>query len=233
MFYARPVHGSSLPEKTVCLTFDDGPGESAEDGPGPNSLAIAAYLAREGVPATFFMVGNCILQYPHLPGKIAALGHIVGNHTFDHSKPLPLLFQEGADLVAEISRTDRLIRRLPGNDKRIYFRAPWGEWSAEVATLLNSRYPDAADYIGPIHWDIDTNDWRCWRDGLDADACARQSLSAIASTGRGIILMHDSSADLPGARAMNRTLATVKILIPHLKEQGYRFATLAEIPADS
>src|SRR4051812_46293731 len=46
--------GSELPDHTLALTFDD--------GPGPRTKELADYLATEGVKATFFINGN------HVPG---------------------------------------------------------------------------------------------------------------------------------------------------------------------
>ena len=58
MFFANPITGDTLPSKTLCLTYDDGPGETAGTGPGPRTLAIAECLARYGVRATFFVCGK-------------------------------------------------------------------------------------------------------------------------------------------------------------------------------
>ena len=52
--------GSALPYKTVCLTFDDGPGQPIYKNNGPKTLMIAEYLHNEGIIATFFMVGKLI-----------------------------------------------------------------------------------------------------------------------------------------------------------------------------
>ena len=64
-------------EKSVYLTFDD--------GPIPESTPfILDTLAAYGVHATFFMVGDNVRKYPELYKQIVAAGHQVGNHTFNH-----------------------------------------------------------------------------------------------------------------------------------------------------
>src|SRR5690242_6866205 len=46
----RQLNGNELPDKTISLTFDD--------GPGPRTKELADYLGAEGVPATFFINGK-------------------------------------------------------------------------------------------------------------------------------------------------------------------------------
>jgi peptidoglycan/xylan/chitin deacetylase (PgdA/CDA1 family) len=58
MFSHFPLSGNSLPSKTLCLTFDDGPGETMRDGPEPKTVQLAEYLNEESIFATFFMVGG-------------------------------------------------------------------------------------------------------------------------------------------------------------------------------
>jgi len=58
MFSLDQLTGSHLPEKTLCMTFDDGPGETPNDGPGPKTIPLAEYLYKENIPATFFCVGQ-------------------------------------------------------------------------------------------------------------------------------------------------------------------------------
>src|SRR6185312_11889175 len=47
---------------------------------------------------------------------------------------------------------------------------------------------------------------------------------------RGIVLMHDSTADIEFAKSVNLTYAMVQILVPALKSQGYQFVPLTAIP---
>jgi peptidoglycan/xylan/chitin deacetylase (PgdA/CDA1 family) len=59
MFFPNGLSGNDLPDKTVCLTFDDGPGETKEqDGPGPRTLELAQFLDSRAITATFFVLGD-------------------------------------------------------------------------------------------------------------------------------------------------------------------------------
>src|SRR6266481_4177558 len=63
--------------KACALTFDDGPNPRAT----PQLLAL---LEKHRVPATFFVLGKYVKQYPALTAEILAAGHAVGNHTYSH-----------------------------------------------------------------------------------------------------------------------------------------------------
>src|SRR6185312_7755582 len=57
----------------VALTFDDGPDPAY-------TPAILDILARERVPATFFVIGESAAAAPALIARISRDGHVIGNH---------------------------------------------------------------------------------------------------------------------------------------------------------
>ena len=111
MFSVTPIHARNMPEKTLCLTFDDGPGETMGNGPGPKTLELARYLHEEKIPSCFFMTGIHLVQYPEIPHQVSELGHMIGNHSFTHARSFPEFLKAGWDIVAEIELTDRLIKK--------------------------------------------------------------------------------------------------------------------------
>jgi peptidoglycan/xylan/chitin deacetylase (PgdA/CDA1 family) len=58
MFTSDGIYGNDLPDRTLCLTFDDGPGETKGEGPGPRTLELAQFLASRMITATFFVIGE-------------------------------------------------------------------------------------------------------------------------------------------------------------------------------
>jgi peptidoglycan/xylan/chitin deacetylase (PgdA/CDA1 family) len=59
MFFVDGIFGNDLPDKTICLTFDDGPGKTEElSGPGPRTLELARFVAESKITATFFVIGE-------------------------------------------------------------------------------------------------------------------------------------------------------------------------------
>ena len=68
----------SIPgQKTVYLTFDDGP--IPEVTPWVLDL-----LDHYDIKATFFCVGDNVRKYPSLYRQLLIRGHLTGNHTFNH-----------------------------------------------------------------------------------------------------------------------------------------------------
>lgn len=222
MFSHAAITGQHLPSGTLCLTYDDGPGEQ--------TAPLSELLHDLGVPAAFFLVGREVEGQPAIVARLRRRGHLVGNHTYSHPG-LVRFVSEGGDALAELERTDELIRDSAAPLR--YFRPPYGNWRevgahcSPVADALNHS-TIARQYIGPILWDICAEDWTYWRRGDCARACADAYLAAIEEAGRGIILFHDSSADEPIARANNRSCEAAARLIPKLLKRGYRFLRLDE-----
>jgi peptidoglycan/xylan/chitin deacetylase (PgdA/CDA1 family) len=229
MFCLEQLTGSHLPDKTLCLTFDDGPGETTNDGPGPKTLPLAEYLHKENIPATFFCVGQHIDQYPSILIELNKLGHFIGHHTYSHPY-MAELFDTGqrTKVMMEMSKTDELIRKLLP-DKPIYFRAPYGDWHSHLSIMLNREFQQAKNYLGPYYWDINAEDYRFWENHQSANECADAYLSLIETINHGLFLMHDSTANIDNMRLNNLTFETIKILVPILKEKGYSFVGINKL----
>ena len=232
MLSEKDLNGSLLPPKTLCLTFDDGPGETSNSSPGPKTLRIAEYLNENGISATFFMVGKHILQYPHVLPEVSKLGHIIGNHGFCHHRSFPELLENQWDYFSEILWTDELIRSYNASND-IYFRAPWGAFSPELAIQFNTTIQNNLNHVGPFVWDIAGVDWYCWEKGISIEECVECYWEEIQAKDHGIVLMHDSTADLLNAKRNNSTFETLQILIPRLKDAGYNFVNLDKVPIDN
>jgi peptidoglycan/xylan/chitin deacetylase (PgdA/CDA1 family) len=241
------LNGNALPARTVVLTYDDGPDE--------HTLELARYLNENGVRATFFVNGRRFCKTVDAEGKctsapdtrpcnngqsqagvampkyypeslldeLVALGHRIGNHTQDHCH---LGAQSNvADLIWEVKTTQDILDRHICDDIFL-FRAPYGEWSGTVATRANSMM-NFAKITGPVNWDVDGQDWDCWRKGTSPEACANGYISILNRRGNqnGIFLMHDRPEFNVGSDA---PLRMTKVLVPRLKQAGFRFGTIEE-----
>lgn len=228
MYQMKNITGASLTDKTLCLTFDDGPGETMGAGPGPRTLEVARYLSEARVRATFFMVGKFASDLPEVMAELESLGHLIGNHTYDHPN-MPDYVAQGGDPVIQLARTDGIIRKWI-DAPVTYFRPPYGEWSEAIANALNGHLTTSLSHIGPVSWDIDASDWKYWMDRREPLQCKEAYLNEINNKGHGIVLMHDCTADIEVVKTRNRALELVKLLIPDLLERGYRFARIDEVP---
>lgn len=239
MFFDRDLKGNRLPLRTLCLTYDDGPGEVGGDGPGPHTLQLGRYLFEQGIRAAFFVVGRHAESRTDILAALKAWGHLVANHTYSHPG-LVALATAGGDVVGEVARTHAIIRDHVA-DRVVFFRAPYGNWrqkrgpdnpedmaTSVVAEILN-RSAELRNYVGPVNWDISAADYDYWKRGASARACAQAFLKKIARLRRGIVLMHDSSEE-QAVRGNNRALQTTRLLVPALQGQGYRFIGLDAIP---
>jgi peptidoglycan/xylan/chitin deacetylase (PgdA/CDA1 family) len=229
MLSDHDLNGRHLPEKSLCLTYDD--------GPGTHTRKLGRYLADNGIQTTFFVIGQVAADQPKLLRELCDWGHLIGNHTWSHPGLVDLVLQ-GGDAVAELARTDAVIRPLLSPP--IFFRPPYGSWrspprgpsanssptSCVAPSLRASQQFD--DYLGPIMWDIVGEDWRYWQEGRSVEECLQRHLEEIDRIGRGIVLLHDSSED-PIEKAHNRTAELTMLLVPALCNRGYRFEGLETV----
>ena len=217
MYYSKALNGSDLPAKTLCLTFDDGPGQ--------HTLPIARFLFENKIRATFFVVGKYAFHHPEILAELKAMNHLIGNHTYDHPD-MPVYLSVDGDVIDQVLRTDALIK--PYVDQEIYFRPPYGKWSKEVADELNQSML-TANHIGPIHWEIAGVDCYYWYNNWSVEAAAKRYLDDIEQHQHGIVVMHDDVSDMDVVKARNQTLELLHVLIPQLLERGFKFVGLDEI----
>lgn len=223
MWTARPITGKSLPKKHLCLTFDDGPAER-------QTLEIAEYLAGEGIEAAFFAVGVQAQQFPSVLPEVASLGHAVGNHTMRHRKLNSSLLSD-YEAEREIVEASGYLPPVSVGERR-FFRPPYGAWNRHLTHVMGQLPGIASSYIGPVGWDAGGQDFRYWRDGLEAEACAEAYLRQIESMrGGGIVLIHDGTADDARVAARNRAFDLVRKLVPVLRKRGFQFVSLASVPS--
>jgi peptidoglycan/xylan/chitin deacetylase (PgdA/CDA1 family) len=204
---ADPVAGAlrRTGSAAVALTFDD--------GPDPVQTPLLLDLLREhGVKATFCMVGFRVRDHPELVRRIAAEGHTLCNHSWQH---LVTLATRTTDYIRwDLESTNDAIRAAVPDARIAYFRAPGGNFTPELVAM--------AKQLGmtSIYWHVDPRDWDHRKDPSDPAHIERVIASVQRHTRPGsIVLSHDN--------AQPDTIAAYRILLPWLKE---RFQ-LAPLPA--
>jgi peptidoglycan/xylan/chitin deacetylase (PgdA/CDA1 family) len=219
MYEEKPLTGSDLPLKTLCLTYDDGPGK--------DTFEIAKFLYEQNVRATFFVVGKYAIHHSETLERVSSLGHLIGNHTYEHPD-MPYYLSEDGDVINQVLRTDAIIKKYV-DSKTIFFRSPYGKWAREVANELNLNLLSSINHVGPINWDVGGVDCLYWKNGKSIEETLQRYLQDIHEVNKGIVVMHDEIADMEYLKKENRTLELTKQLIPLLKRQGYQFVRLDEI----
>ena len=178
----------------VALTFDDGP-RSSTTGPLLDGLAL-----RE-VPATFFLVGNRIPGNEDLVRRMAAEGHQIGIHTYDHVE-LKGLSRQDFDL--QVGKTRALITQLVG-EGNYWLRPPYGLMDRQAGQWCG----------GPvILWSVDPEDWK----DKDVDRVVAAVVENVSDGD--IILLHDLFPS--SSQAALRVVDT-------LQARGYCFVTVEQL----
>lgn len=127
----------------------------------------------------------------------------------------------------ELTRTAALLEGTPGP---IAFRAPYGLWNQAVAKTIRADASLDARHVGPFNWTIDCTDWAAWRDGVDPTIVATWYRVQAKTKKKGIVLMHDYTADYPVIAKANRSAELTRALVPMLLADGFRFVPLSTVP---
>jgi peptidoglycan/xylan/chitin deacetylase (PgdA/CDA1 family) len=191
--------------RVVALTFDAGANADAVP-------SILATLRRAGVPATFFLTGNFVLDFPAAARSIAAAGFRIGDHTITH----PYLTQLSDTAVQrEITGGAQQIISVTGQNPAPLFRFPYGDADARTIAIANR-----AGYV-PVRWTVDTLGWQGTAGHISASVVVSRVLAA-ARPGE-IALMH------AGSNPDDHTTFDADALpqvISGLRARGYSFVTL-------
>ena len=191
-------------KKEFSLTYDDGPGYITGD--------LLKLLDRYGAKATFFMTGYSVRKYPEAAGKVAAAGHLVGNHT-DHHEFYPKI-GKGPDrekvLEKEIDGAASAIGRAAGV-KPVFMRMPNGydkDWVRSVAARKG--------YI-LVNWTYGS-DWT----NIPEEKMTAEYLKHLKP---GVIfLMHDG-----GGKTREKTLRITELILKEAALKGLRPVRVDEL----
>lgn len=199
-FFCRTICRGKTGGMLVSLTFDDGPDPVT-------TPAVLDVLAKYGLNAAFFCVGEKAARYPPIARRIEDEGHVIANHTYHHFWWTNFLGSKG--LTREMAETQETIQGATGKIPA-FFRPPMGLTNPHMAKALHHNG------LTCVGWDVRT---------FDTGRTNKQVLDTIARKTRGgsIILLHDTSRS-PGD--MTELLQDV---IAVLKNRGFTFSALDDL----
>lgn len=194
--YFLKVYNSNSDEKgkRIALTFDDGPHEMTEK--------VLDLLQKFNAKATFFCIGTQIEKHPEILKRILKEGHVIGNHTYSHSKSFG--FFSSSKVLEEIKKNDVLLSEAVGHKIKL-FRPPFGVTNPNIAKAISKTEHHV------VGWNIRSLDTV-----IEDENKIFERIKSRLEPG-GIILLHDTSL---------KTAAVLERLLLFLQSENYEMITI-------
>ena len=213
---APPQETAVLPEKWVCLTFDDGPSKTT-----PEVLRV---LNAAGVHATFFVVATDYNEtYLPLLTEAAAAGHQIALHSASHE--YRDIYRSSEAYWKDIALLKERIAPYVDAESIRYLRFPGG------STNTVSRRHGGKGLMQQLKTEAEENgyrwvDWNvCAEDAVggkpSADTIYRNVVRETGEQTHCVVLMHDSSTTRTTAEALPD-------IVQWYADNGYTFLTVAQ-----
>lgn len=186
--------------KRIAITFDDGPTLFT-----PKVLELLTlYKAK----ATFFCIGNQVVQHPDILLQVLAQGHLIGNHTQTHTTRMGFLSAE--EVYQEIITAEQTIVDTIGV-RPMWYRPPFGVTNPNIAkALARTTYKVAG-------WNIRSLDTV-----IEKEQRIFERIKHKIRPGA-IILLHDTT---------DKSVQALELLLIELTKQGYEMVTLDQLLND-
>lgn len=184
-------------DKKIALTFDDGPNET--------TLLVLDLLKTHNAKAAFFCIGKNIEKHPDILKKMVADGHIIGNHSYNHSHFFD--FYRKDKVAEEIKQTDSIIESVTGKKVR-FFRPPYGVTTPSIRRAL------AVTKHKVIGWNIRSMDGIIKNEKLILNRITKRVKPGA------IVLLHDTSLT---------TLSVLEQFLLFLEQNNYKIVSLQEL----
>ncbi|MEA5054724.1 MAG: polysaccharide deacetylase family protein [Propionicimonas sp.] len=192
----KPAKVNCAKLKCIAITFDDGP--SAQSG------EVLDLLKKEGVKATFFVIGENVKLHPAMVKRMAAEGHVVGNHSYTHPQFWHL---SAAAITSEITRTSDAIEASTGK-KVTLLRPPYGQSNSTVHGIERKLG------LAQILWSVDSLDWKSRNTEKIIKLVNKEAKPGA------IVLLHEIHPE---------TRAAIPGVIKSLRKKGYTFVTVPQL----
>jgi peptidoglycan/xylan/chitin deacetylase (PgdA/CDA1 family) len=186
-------------DRTVALTFDDGPDPRWT----PEILRV---LGEHGATATFFVLGEAVAANPALAAQIVAEGHEIATHSFTH---VDLGTAPSWQRDLELAATQRVVTAATGVTASL-FRPPYGSTNAQAtnSTWAAIEHAGADGYLTVLST-LDSRDWT-------TPGAAEIAAASLPDGNAGeILLMHDGGGD------RSQTVEALDDILTSLEQRGF------------
>jgi peptidoglycan/xylan/chitin deacetylase (PgdA/CDA1 family) len=168
-------------------------------------------LARLELRATFFLSGRAAGRLPEVARAIAAAGHEIGSHGYAHA---PLYLRSPGFVMGELGRAQEAIERAAGVVPALYRPSYGCRW-------FGLRAAQERFGLTLVMWTAIARDWKHPAGRVAAHLTRKASNGAI-------FCLHDGRLLAPKPD-IRETLETVRLIVPRLRDRGFRFETAGEL----
>ena len=208
---AKNINPSIISDKTIYLTFDDGPSYLTEN--------ILDILKTENIPATFFLTSRQIDKYSDVVKRMQEENHTVAIHTSTHI--YNYIYASEANYFSDLNKIRMQIFNITGHKSRI-IRLPGGssntvskKYNPGIITRITNKLKENNFYY--FDWNIDSNDAA----GKQTKESIYYNVTNKIHSGTNIVLMHDSATK-------KTTVDALQSIIKYAKANGYTFAKITK-----
>ena len=188
-------------EKTVYITFDD--------GPTLNTPEIVKTLDNYGAKATFFVLEERIVMYPEYIKQIVHSGNAVGLHGVSHSEKI---YSDETSPLEEMEKTNSALENITGMRSRLV-RVPFGS-----SYKLTRKQAENLWNNGYIIWDWNVDPRDSVGKIIPEKVIANMKKGLSSCKGSPVILFHDRKS----------TAKLLPAVLDYLKSEGYTMLPLSE-----
>ncbi len=195
---ATPAFTFAEEARTVYLTFDDGPSTRVTGN-------ILDTLQKEGVKATFFLVGERIPGREEIVKRIAAEGHTLGVHSESHR--YGAIYASDEAFRKDVCACKARIEQLTGVSPHVYRFPGGGRHPSKEALLTDMGYEI-------VWWNAVCGDEEIR--GANAETLVRKTIETAKGKNEVVLLLHDSAHHTATAEAL-------PAIIAYFRENHYTF----------
>ena len=208
-FYApQPYAATERKENTVYLTFDDGPSYCTDD--------VLDILAKKGVKATFFVVGQSREENIQRMRRIVEEGHTIGMHAFYHD--YSSLYDSVESYLGDMYALFCQIKEVTGVTPTL-FRFPGGSINGYNSTLYQEMIAEMVRRgFVPHDWNVSSEDASSSR--VSSSHIIDCVIGGVSGRSRSIVLFHDGGGK-------NSTVNALPQIIDRLQAKGFQMEALS------
>lgn len=201
------------PEKTIYLTFDDGPSSNTE--------MILDMLKKKDAKATFFVTSQWKDEEftAQMLKRMVQEGHTIGLHSYSHD--FSAIYKSPEAYIADIAKLNDMVIAATGVKPQI-LRFPGGSRTINASKSTMKAIIEETTRRGYVYYDWDVVSGDDTATVLPQEKIANTILSGVKGRESAVVLCHDNATP-------KTTCGAVELVIDTLSPQGYRFEALTPL----